>query len=108
MNAYAKQFDKISKYMNRLVKDEKFLKKYLKIWNKIKNLIKTELNSEPVYNDKYIKTKIKIYNNKVHTNFQHNKIPKDNDYCACLSVILLDSIFVNSNKEYYPQIFLEV
>ena len=23
------------------------------------------------------------------------------------SVILLDSIFVNSNKEYYPQIFLE-
>ena len=60
MNAYAKQFDKISKYMNRLVTDEKFLKKYLKIWNKIKNLIKTELNSEPMYNDKYIKTKIKI------------------------------------------------
>ena len=25
----------------------------------------------------------------------------------CLSVILLDSIFVNSNKEYYPQILLE-
>ena len=56
--------------MNRLVKDEKFLKKYLKIWNRIKNLIKKELNSEPVYNDKYIKTKIKIYNDKVHTNFQ--------------------------------------
>ena len=93
--------------MNRLVKDEKFLKKYLKIWNKIKNLIKKELNSEPVYNDKYIKTKIKIYNDKVNTNFQHNKIPKDDEYCACLSVILLDSIFVNSNKEYYPQIFLE-
>ena len=60
-----------------------------------------------MYNDKYIKTKIKIYNDKVYTNFQHNKIPKDNEYCACLSVILLDSIFVNSNKEYYPQIFLE-
>ena len=60
-----------------------------------------------MYNDKYIKTKIKIYNDKVYTNFQHNKIPKDNEYCARLSVILLDSIFVNSNKEYYPQIFLE-
>ena len=24
-----------------------------------------------------------------------------------LSVILLDSIFVNSNKEYYPQVLLE-
>ena len=60
-----------------------------------------------MYNNKYIKTKIKILNDTVYTNFQHNKIPKDNEYCACLSVILLDSIFVNSNKEYYPQIFLE-
>ena len=60
-----------------------------------------------MYNNKYIKTKIKIFNDTVYTNFQHNKIPKDNEYCACLSVILLDSIFVNSNKEYYPQIFLE-
>ena len=93
--------------MNHLVKDEKILKIYLKIWNKTKNLIKKELNSEPVYNDKYIKTKIKIYNDKVYTNFQHNKIPKDNEYCACLSVILLDFVFVHSNKEYYPQIFLE-
>ena len=106
INVCAKYFDKNSKYMNHLVKDEKILKKYLKIWNKIKSLIKKELNSEPVYNDKYIKTKIKIYNDKVYTNFQHNKMPKDNEYCACLSVILLDSIFVNSNKKYYPQIFL--
>ena len=60
-----------------------------------------------MYDDKDIKTRIKIYNDRVYTNFQHNKIPKDNEYCACLSVILLDSIFVNSNKEYYPQIFLE-
>ena len=43
----------------------------------------------------------------MYTNFQHNKIPEDNEYCACLSVILLDSIFVNLYKEYYPQILLE-
>ena len=36
-----------------------------------------------------------------------DKIPKDNEYCTCLSVVLLDSILVNSDKEYYPQIFLE-
>ena len=60
-----------------------------------------------MYNDKYIKTKRKIYNDKVYTNFQHNKIPKDNEYCVCLSVILLDPIFVDSDKEYYPQISLE-
>ena len=60
-----------------------------------------------MYNDKYIKTKINIYNNRVYKNFQHNKIPKDNEYFAYLYVILLDSIFVNSDKEYYLQILLE-
>ena len=60
-----------------------------------------------MYNDKYIKTQIKFCNNRVYTNFQHNKILKDNEYCACLSVILLDYIFVNLNKECYPQMFLK-
>ena len=60
MNAYTKYFDKNNEYMNHLVKDENMLKKYLKILNKIKSLIKRELNNEPVYNHKYIKTKIKI------------------------------------------------
>ena len=55
-----------------------------------------------MYNDKYIKTKIKVYNDRAYTSFQHNKIPWDNEYCACLSVILLDSISVN-----YPQILIE-
>ena len=53
-----------------------------------------------MYNDKCIKTKIKIYNDRVHTNFQYSKIPKDNQYCSYLSVILLHSIFVNSDKEH--------
>ena len=93
MNAYAKYFDQNSKYMNLLVNDKEILKKYTDIRNKIKSQIKKEFNSEPVYFDLYIKTKIKVYNDKVYTNFQHNKIPKDNEYCVCLSVILLDSIF---------------
>ena len=75
--------------------------------NKIKSLIKKELNSKPVYNNKYSKTYKENYNKRVYTHFQHNKIPKDDEYYASLSVILLDSIFVNSDKKYYLQIFLE-
>ena len=93
MNAYAKYFDQNSKYMNLLVNDKEILKKYTDIRNKIKSQIKKEFNSEPVYFDIYFKTKIKVYNDKVYTNFQHNKIPKDNEYCVRLSVILLDSSF---------------
>ena len=37
----------------------------------------TEIDSEPVYgdNDKYIKAKIKIYEDGVNTNFQGKKVP---------------------------------
>ena len=59
-----------------------------------------------MYNDKYIKTKIKIYNNQTNTNFKDNKIPEDNEYCTCLSVILLHSV-IKIDNDYYPQIILE-
>ena len=39
------------------------LQKYNEIWNKISNLLKKGFDSEPVYNDKYNKTKTKAYNN---------------------------------------------
>ena len=42
----------------------------------------------------------------MYTYFQNNKIPKNNKYFICLSVILLDSNFVTSDKQYYPETFL--
>ena len=51
-----------------------------------------------MFNDKFIKTTIKIYNNKIHINFHNNKIPKDNEYCTCLSVISLDSFVETDNN----------
>ena len=67
-----------------------------------------EFNSEPVYggNDKYIKTKIKSYRDKLNTNFQGKKIPKENISYKCLSLIMLDSV-VRVNKKYYLQTLLE-
>ena len=51
-----------------------------------------EFNGELVYgdNDKYIKTKLKSYGDKVNANFQGNKIPKENASYKCLSLIMLD------------------
>ena len=49
--------------MNLLVHDGELLKKY-DIWDKISNLLKTGFDSKTVYNDEYIGTKIKIYNNR--------------------------------------------
>ena len=49
MNAYAKYFDKNSKYMNLLVNNKEILEKSSEIWSKIKSLIKKEFNSEQIY-----------------------------------------------------------
>ena len=45
-----------------------------------------EFYSEPVYGDgdKYIKTKIKMYEDRVNTNFQGKKVPKENASYKCL------------------------
>ena len=84
------------------------LKKYNKIWEKVSNLMNIEFDSEPVYGDgyKYIKIKIKMYEDRVNTNFQGKKVPKGNASYKCLSLIMLDSV-ISVNKKYYPQTLLE-
>ena len=76
------------------VTDKKLLKRYTKILGKISSLINIKFDSEPVYgdNDKYIKTKIKIYGDKVNTNFQGKKVSKENASYKCLSLIMVDSV----------------
>ena len=58
--------------MSFKVNGNKLLKKYNKIWEKISNLLNIKFDSQPVYGDgdKYIKTEIKTYGDRVSTNFQ--------------------------------------
>ena len=73
---------------------------------KVENNIKKEFNSEPVYNENYLKAKVKFYNGKINTNFHNNKIPKEGSQFICLSVILSSYVF-RTGKNYYPYVFLE-
>ena len=68
MTPYRKDFDE-TKYMSFLIKDNELLEKCNEIWGKVTNSIKKELNSESVYNKKYLKTKIKSYKGKINANF---------------------------------------
>ena len=105
MGAYREDFDE-TKYISFLIKDDKLLEKYNEIWEKVKNSLKKEFDSEPVYNEKYLKAKIKSYNVKINTNFHNNKIPKEDSQYICLSLISINSIFKTGNN-YYPQVLLE-
>ena len=46
------------------------------------------------------------YGDKVNTNFQGNKIPKESASCKCLSLIILDFV-IRANRRFYPQTHLE-
>ena len=76
MAAYRKDFDE-TKSMSFLIRDDELLEKYNEIWEKVKDSLKKELDSEGVYNKKYLKAKISSYNGKINTNFRNNKIPKE-------------------------------
>ena len=107
MTRYARKFNENST-MSFTITDKQLLKNYNKIWEKAEELIKTDFKSKPVYgdDDKYIKTKIKIYAGSIITNFHNKKMPKEKAPCKCLSIIMIDSV-VKANKKYYPQTLLE-
>ena len=47
-----------------------------------------------------------MYEDRVNTNFQDMKVPKENASYKCLSLIVLDSV-IRVNEKYCPQTFLE-
>ena len=89
------------------VNDKQLFKKYNKIWKKMERLMSIDFESKPFYgDDKYIKTKLRIFERNITTNFHNKKVPKEKIPCKCLSIIMLDSVIKAYNK-YYPQTFLE-
>ena len=70
MTGYARKYDENATRSLR-ANNEQLLKNYIKIWEKVKELSKINFESKPVYgdDDKYIKTKIKIYAGSVITKF---------------------------------------
>ena len=72
----------------------------MKFGNKVRNSIKKEFDSEPTYDEKCLRTKMKSYKAKINTNFLiiNNK--------GRLAMYLINSFF-KTGKNSYPQVFLE-
>ena len=56
MIAYRRDFDE-NKCTFFFIKDDELLEKYCKIWENVKNNLKSEFDSEPVYNEQFLKAK---------------------------------------------------
>ena len=88
------------------VADEDVILKYNKIWKKIKMILSVKFDRQPVYDDKYITTRVKTFEDKVITKFIDNEIPKENTHYLCIDVICVDSV-IKLEKENFPRINLE-
>ena len=106
MNGYIKYFDNGGKNMPLLIKYSEIWEKYEDIWNVIKNKLNIKFHSQPIYENKYLKTKVREFDGSIKTNFLGKGLPKENTYYTCIACINLDSV-LKMNKKNYPQVYLE-
>ena len=90
MSGFIRLFDNGCKNMSFMIKDDRVLTKFNGIWGKIKGLL--GLHSEPIYDEKYIKTKARLFNGDIYTTFWREKIQKEGIHYTCIAVIIRDSI----------------
>ena len=65
MNGYIKYFENGSKIMSLLIKDDEVQEKYKQIWDVIKDKPVIKCHSLPVYDMKYLKTKVREYDDMI-------------------------------------------
>ena len=55
-------------------------------------MLNIKLHSNPVYDEKYVKAKLKTYNEFTNTIFSEDKIPKESIHSICIAAISIDSV----------------
>ena len=106
MSGYIKYFDNGGKKMSFNIEDESLYLKHTEILNKIKDILNAKFHSQPIYDDKYIKTKVKTFNNMINTLFSGDEIPKERIHYICIAAICIGSVF-RVDKKNYPKVYLE-
>ena len=107
MSGYIKYFENGGKNMSFLIKDNEVQEKYRKICDGIKNKLGFKFYSKLIYEEKYLKVKVKEFDGVVKTNSLSNGIPKLNMHYTCIAYITTDSVMKTDKKKNYPQACLE-
>ena len=92
MSGYIKYFENGGKNMSFLIKDDEVWEKYDKIWDVIKDKLGIKFHSEPVYEYKYLKAKVREFDGVIKTNVLGNDMPKENMHYTCIAYITIDSV----------------
>ena len=106
MTGNKKYFENGGKNIFFVIKDDMCLDNYNEIRDSIKNKLNIKFHSEPVYDEKYIKAKLREFDGVIKTNSLGNKVPKENEHYTCIACITIDSV-MRMEKKNYAQVFLE-
>ena len=92
MSGYIKFFENGGKSMSFLIKDDEVWKNYEQICDVIKNKVGIKVHSEPIYEQKYVKAKVREFDGVIKTNSLGNNMLKENMYYTCIACITIDSV----------------
>ena len=106
MTGYIKYFENGGKNMSFLIKDDDVWNKYNEIWEKIKETLSIKFHRTPVYDEKYIKAKVREFSGAIKTDLLGDEVPKGNEHYTCIACITIDSV-MRMEKKNYPQVYLE-
>ena len=96
MSGYIKCFENGD--MSFLIKDDEVWEKYKQIWDVIKNKLSIKFHSKPIYERKYLKTKVREFDGVIKTNFLCNEVLKENMHYTCIACIIIDSVMKIDKK----------
>ena len=94
--------------MSFLIKDDDALVKCNQIWNKIKKILNIKFHSMPIYDQKYIKAKVREFNGVIETNFLGDEMLRESVHYACIACITIDSIMRMKKRELSINLFKDV
>ena len=65
-----------------------------------------EFHSQPIYDDNYIKSKIKTFSSIINTLFLGNTIRREKNHYIRIAAIFIHSV-LRIDKKNYPKVYLE-
>ena len=100
MTGYIKCFENGGKNMSFVIKENDVLDKYNEIWDRIKNTLNIKFQSIAVYDEQYIKAKVRAFNDEIKLNFLSDEVPKENEHYTCIACITIHCVMRMEKKNY--------
>ena len=84
--------------MSFFIKADKVWEKYEQIWDVIKNKLCIKFHSKLAYKQKYLKAKVREFDEVVKTNVLGNGGLKEHTHYTCIACLTIDSVMRIAKK----------